>query len=63
VTLLASLHGCNRNAFMTTDIGDVDIAVSFFALHLAKRDNTRRIVVDATKEESRGAPAFEGRKQ
>jgi hypothetical protein len=48
---------------MTTHIGDVDIAVSFSALHLAKRDNTRRIVVDATKEELRGAPAFEGRRQ
>jgi hypothetical protein len=47
---------------MTTDIGDVDIAVSFSALRLAKRDNTRSIVVDAMKE-LRGAPAFEGRKQ
>jgi hypothetical protein len=48
---------------MTPDIGDVDIAVSFSALHLAERDNTRRIVVDATKGELQGAPTFEGRKQ
>jgi hypothetical protein len=46
---------------MTTHIGDVDIAVSFSAHHLAQRDNTRRILADATKEELRGAPAFEGK--
>jgi hypothetical protein len=33
------------------------------ALQLDQRDNTRRIVIDATKETLQSAPAFEGRKQ
>ena len=44
-------------------IGDKDIAVPVSALQLDQRDNTRRIVIDATKETLQSAPAFEGRKQ
>jgi uncharacterized protein YrrD len=44
-------------------IGDKDIAVPLSALQLDQRDNTRRIVIDATKETLQSAPAFEGRKQ
>jgi hypothetical protein len=44
-------------------IGDKDIAVPLSALQLDQRDNTRRIVIDATKETLQAAPAFERRKQ
>ena len=44
-------------------IGDKDIAVPLSALQLDQRNNTRRIVIDATKETLQSAPAFEARKQ
>lgn len=40
-------------------IGDKDIAVPFSALRLEQHDNSRRIVIDAKKDELQAAPAFE----
>jgi hypothetical protein len=42
-------------------IGDKDIAVPFSALQLEQRDNSQRIVIDATKEALQAAPPFERR--
>ena len=42
---------------------DKDIAVPMSALKLDQQGNTRRIVVDVTKETLQAAPAFERHKQ
>jgi hypothetical protein len=42
-------------------IGDKDIAIPFSALQLEQRDNSRRIVIDATRDALQAAPLFERR--
>ena len=42
-------------------IGEKDIALPLSALQVDQKDNSRRIVIDATKNTLQAAPAFEGR--
>ena len=42
-------------------IGDKDIAVSFSALQLEQRDNSRRIIIDARKDALQAAPTLDRR--
>lgn len=38
--------------------GEKDVAVPFDAVHVADKDNTKRLVMNATKDDLKNAPGF-----